>query len=58
MFTYTHIELINNKSDFKKMIYVFMLYIYEHTIAVFGHTRGGHHVPLPMVVGHHVVAGN
>ena len=40
------------------MIYVFMLYIYEHTIAVFGHTRSGHHIPLQMVVSRHVVAGS
>jgi hypothetical protein len=33
-------------------------YIYEYTVAVFGHTRRGHQFPLQMVVSHHVVAGN
>jgi hypothetical protein len=32
--------------------------VYEYTVAVFRHTRRGHHIPLQMVVSHHVVAGN
>ena len=35
-----------------------LFYIYEHTVAVFRHTRRGHQIPLQMVVSHHVVAGN
>ena len=30
----------------------------EYTVAVFRHTRRGLQIPLPMVVSHHVVAGN
>jgi len=41
--------------DFFKM-YLFI--IYKYTVAVFGHTRRGHQIPLQMVVSHHVVAGN
>jgi hypothetical protein len=35
----------------------FFVVMCEYTIAVLGHTRGGH-VPLQMVVRHQVVAGN
>jgi hypothetical protein len=35
-----------------------LFYLYEHTVAVFRHTRKGHQIPLQMVVSHHVVAGN
>jgi hypothetical protein len=31
--------------------------IYEYTVAVFGHTRRGHQIPLQIVVSHHVIAG-
>jgi hypothetical protein len=30
----------------------------EYTVALFRHTRRGRHIPLWMVVSHHVVAGN
>jgi hypothetical protein len=43
---------------FFKNIYLFILCIYEYTVAVFRHTRRGHQIPLQMVVSHHVVAGN
>jgi hypothetical protein len=32
--------------------------IYKYTVAVFRHSRRGHHISLRMVVSHHVVAGN
>jgi hypothetical protein len=35
-----------------------LTYLYEHTAAVFRHTRRGHQIPAQMVVSHHVVAGN
>ena len=31
--------------------------VYEYTVAVFRHTRRGHHIPLQMVVSYRVVAG-
>jgi hypothetical protein len=43
-------------SPFFKKNYLFILY--KYTVAVFNHTRGGHPIPLQMVVSHHVVAGN
>jgi hypothetical protein len=36
----------------------YLFYVYEHTAAVFRHTRRGHQISLHMVVSHHVVAGN
>jgi len=33
------------------------IYMYVSTLAVFTHTRRGHHIPLQMAVSHHVVAG-
>ena len=30
------------------------IYLYEYIVAVFGHTRRGHQIPLQMVVSHHV----
>jgi hypothetical protein len=30
----------------------------DYTVTLFRHTRGGHQIPLQMVVSHHVVAGN
>jgi hypothetical protein len=35
-----------------------LFYVYEHTVAVFRHTRKGHPIIFQMVVSHHVVAGN
>jgi hypothetical protein len=35
-----------------------LFYLYEYTVAVFRHSRRGYQTPLPMVVSHHVVAGN
>ena len=37
---------------------IFMYTVAECTVAVFRHTRRGRQIPLPMVVSHHVVAGN
>jgi hypothetical protein len=37
---------------------IYLFYAYEHTVAVFRHTRRGHGIPFQMVVSHHVVAGN
>jgi hypothetical protein len=37
---------------------MYLFYVYEYTVTVFRHTRRGHQIPLQMVVGHHVVAGN
>jgi hypothetical protein len=39
-------------------VFIYFLYVYEDTFAVFRHTRRGHRIPLQMVVSHHVVAGN
>jgi hypothetical protein len=36
---------------------MYLFYVYEYTVAVVGHTRRGHQIPLLMVVSHHVVAG-
>jgi hypothetical protein len=36
----------------------YLFYVCEYTIAVFKHTRGGHQIPLLMVLSHHVVAEN
>jgi hypothetical protein len=36
---------------------IYLLYLYEYTVAV-RHTRRGHQIPLQMAVSHHVVAGN
>jgi len=33
------------------------IYYIQYSVAVFRHTRGGHQIPLQMVVSHHVVAG-
>jgi hypothetical protein len=35
---------------------IYLFYVYEYTVAVFRHSRRGHHVPLQMVVSHHVGA--
>ena len=32
-----------------------LFYVCEYTVAVFRHNRRGHHIPLQMVVSHHVV---
>jgi hypothetical protein len=37
--------------------YLFII-ICKYTVAVFGHSRRGHQIPLEMVVSHHVVAEN
>jgi hypothetical protein len=42
----------------KKEVFIYLFIYYEYTVAVFRHTRRGHQIPLPMVVSHHVVAGN
>jgi hypothetical protein len=39
---------------FKK---IFIILCIWYTVAVLGHTRRGHRIPLQMVVSHHVVAG-
>jgi hypothetical protein len=36
---------------------ILFIIIYKYTVAVFRHTRRGYHIPLQMVVSHHVVAG-
>jgi hypothetical protein len=36
----------------------YLFYVYEHTVAVFSHTRRGHQIPSQVFVSHHVVAGN
>jgi hypothetical protein len=41
---------------FKKRVIYFILY--KYTVAVLRHIRGGHQIPLWMVVSHHAVAGN
>jgi hypothetical protein len=41
--------------------FLFNIYLFnvcEYTAAIFRHTRGGHLIPLEMVVSHYVVAGN
>jgi hypothetical protein len=57
---YAHVEdrgvFLNHSFFLKKKKDLF--YVYEHTIAVFRHTRRGHRISLQMVVSHHVVAGN
>jgi hypothetical protein len=35
--------------------FIFLLYVYEYTVAPFRHTRRGHRIPIEMVVSHHVV---
>jgi hypothetical protein len=37
---------------------IYLLYLYEYTVAAFRHTRSGHPILLQLVVSHHVVAGN
>jgi hypothetical protein len=37
---------------------IYLFYICEYIAAVFRRTRRGHWIPLPMVMSHHVVAGN
>jgi hypothetical protein len=46
------------KTKQKKKRFIYLLYVYEYTAAVFRHSRRGHQIPLQMVVSHHVVAGN
>jgi hypothetical protein len=36
----------------------YLFYVYEYTVAILRHTRGGHQTSLQMVVSHHVVVGN
>jgi hypothetical protein len=47
---------IRREIHFLKDLFIHLMY--EYTVAVFRHTRGGHGIPLQMVVSHHVVAGN
>jgi hypothetical protein len=42
--------------DLSLFMYLFILYVY--TVAIFGHTRRGHWIPLYVVVSDTVVAGN
>jgi hypothetical protein len=37
---------------------MYLFYVYEHTVAVFRHTRRVYWIPLQMVVSHRVAAGN
>ena len=37
---------------------IYLFHLYEYTVAVFRHSRREHWIPLQMVVGHLVVAGN
>ena len=37
---------------------IYLVCLYEYTVAVFRDSRRGHQVPLQMVVSHHAVAGN
>ena len=37
--------------------FIYLFYVYEHTITLFRHTRRGHQIPLQMVASHHVGAG-
>jgi hypothetical protein len=37
---------------------IYLFYVYEHTLAVFRHTRRGRQISIQMAVSHHVVAGN
>ena len=37
--------------------FLFWIYVYDYTVALFRHTWRGHWIPLQMVVSHHVVAG-
>jgi hypothetical protein len=39
-------------------LFTYLFIVYEYTIAVLRHTRGGHQIPLQMVVSLHVVVGN
>jgi hypothetical protein len=46
---------------FRSLLFCFLkiyLFLYEHTVAVFRHTRRGHQIPLQMGLNHHVAAGN
>jgi hypothetical protein len=47
-------------SDLEHLFYfiIYLLYVYEYTVALFRHTRSVHEISLQMVVSHHVVAGN
>jgi hypothetical protein len=42
------------------LIYFMYIYFYVYTYLfyVFMHTRGGHQIPLEMVMSHHVITGN
>ena len=37
--------------------FLFCIYVFDYTVALFRHTWRGHWIPLQMVVSHHVVAG-
>jgi hypothetical protein len=45
---------INCVYNFLTFNIIYLLYLYEYTVAVFRHTRRGHQVPLQMVLNHHV----
>jgi hypothetical protein len=51
-----HGVVLDHHSFFLRLI--FLVYVYEYTVALFRHTKRGHRIPLQMVVSHHVVAGN
>jgi hypothetical protein len=46
------------KKDLFIYLFIYFIYMNEHTVAIFRHTRRGHQIPLQIVVSHHVVAGN
>ena len=51
--------LLANRFFFLFFSFFFKIYfIYYDIVVVFRHTRRGHQIPLQMVVGHLVVAGN
>ena len=47
--TGTFVSLYNKHTTLKK-VFTYLLYVCEHTVAVFRHTRTGHPIPLQMVV--------
>ena len=42
----------------ERFTFNYLFYVCGYTVTVFRHTRGGHRIPLQMVVSHHVVTGN
>jgi hypothetical protein len=56
MLAYTHMYI--HTYNVNEVLFFGFFFMYEHTVAVFRHTRRGHWIPSQMVVTHHVVAGN